>query len=53
MKVVLAIVISVTLATPLAAQDVTASNQAAQPPANNEPKKNAAPEQRTQDGRRC
>ena len=44
MKVVLAIVISVTLATPLAAQDVTASNQAAQPPANNEPKKNAAPE---------
>ena len=53
MKVVLAVMISVTLAAPLAAQDVTASNQAgqppasnqaSQPPANNEPKKNAAPE---------
>jgi hypothetical protein len=44
MKVALVIVISLTLATPLAAQDVTNSSLPAQAPTTGEPKKDTAPE---------
>ena len=44
MKVTLAIVMSLTLATPLAAQDVTNSSLPAQAPTTAEPKKDSAPE---------